>query len=342
MNTNFNSYFFSVLVGMVIVSLLTGWYVFAFTGPNQAPPGCISGDPGCDAPVNVSDNPQSKTGGFAVNSGNIAAYGFLVPFGNVGIGTLIPGAKLDVAGTVKIGDDLLDVDGDVIYDSALKKIKEDRLPFSKGDILASGDRSLISGLAAYLTDYFSIGNLGIAGTAAANVKDGVIFGPGGGITGSFVGASMIPDADGSFSPVLIKNTTWRALHVPDSVSSIKLNACPVTLASGLATTDKPNSMLSISWVGMVTCGCSSYATGQIDILVDGILIGSGSIFHDGDAGQTQTWWTLEGVHATTNATLTAGTHTITVVGSEPSETDCTRAALDVFGSHVTWQEIEPS
>lgn len=64
------------------------------------------------------------------------------------------------------------------------RVPLEQLPFHKGDLISPVDRLLISGLSSYDTDYFSISNLGISGTAASNVREGINFGPGNLVTGS--------------------------------------------------------------------------------------------------------------------------------------------------------------
>lgn len=72
------------------MSLLIGYLVFgAWQEPLHAPPTCLPGEPGCEAPINVSTTTQTKLGGL-----NIATQ-----MGNVGIGTTSPGAKLDISNT---------------------------------------------------------------------------------------------------------------------------------------------------------------------------------------------------------------------------------------------------
>ena len=161
-------YSFSVLVGAVVVALLTGWYAFAFTGPSQIPPGCTSGQPGCDAPVNVGGTAQTKTGDLDITNGVNAL---------LSADLLFVGGNVDVAGNIADG-------GTTIYDSSINKIDPAVLPFNQGDLIAPGDRPLISGLGSYLTDYFNIGSLGISGNSASNVISGVSFGPGNSITGT--------------------------------------------------------------------------------------------------------------------------------------------------------------
>jgi hypothetical protein len=75
-------------------SLLAAWLA-----PVSNPPVCISGDPGCDAPLNVGTSLQSKSGALKINANGASASGLIVEKGNVGIGTLNPGYKLSVVDT---------------------------------------------------------------------------------------------------------------------------------------------------------------------------------------------------------------------------------------------------
>ncbi len=68
----------------------------AWTGPSAAPPGGnVSG------PITTSDQGQQKAGSLSVNTSGAYVYALLVPHGNVGIGTISPGEKLEVNGNVK-------------------------------------------------------------------------------------------------------------------------------------------------------------------------------------------------------------------------------------------------
>ncbi|HZX49788.1 MAG TPA: hypothetical protein VFE94_01390 [Candidatus Paceibacterota bacterium] len=169
MKRYFSPYSFSVLVGAVVVALLTGWYAFAFTPPQDTPPTCNTGDPGCDAPVNVGGTLQHKQGTLQVD-------------------------YLKSHSDVDVADNITADGGSVlIFDSSVNKIDRGVLPFNQGDLIAPGDRPLISGLAGYLTNYFSIANLGISGTSASNVVNGVSFGPGNSIAGTAsVGQPLLP------------------------------------------------------------------------------------------------------------------------------------------------------
>lgn len=81
-------------VAILAVSIVIGLsFVQAWTGPLSTPPNCISGNPGCDAPINVSNNPQTKIGDLTLFN--------LYLGGDLGIGTVSPTERVDVVGFVK-------------------------------------------------------------------------------------------------------------------------------------------------------------------------------------------------------------------------------------------------
>ncbi len=86
----------SLIVGVLAMSLAISFAVLAWTGPSAPPPGANA-----DRPLNVGNVGQSKQGGLILNTGG-APNGLIVDQGNVGIGVPAPGAKLDIAGQVKI------------------------------------------------------------------------------------------------------------------------------------------------------------------------------------------------------------------------------------------------
>ena len=55
---------------VILAALVVVGVQYAFAGPpaGAVPPACPSGQPGCDAPVNVGSSEQAKGGGFSANS----------------------------------------------------------------------------------------------------------------------------------------------------------------------------------------------------------------------------------------------------------------------------------
>jgi len=78
-------------LSVVFQSLLAAW-----TAPLATPPNCTSGNPGCDAPVNIGPTGQSKQGGLILNTVGMQN-GLIVQSGNVGIGTTNPNEKIEIA-----------------------------------------------------------------------------------------------------------------------------------------------------------------------------------------------------------------------------------------------------
>ncbi len=101
-----------LLIGVVVGSLFAAvaTVVAQWNEPTATPPSCPDGDPGCDAPLNVSDNLQTKGGPLIVNTAG-AANGFSVAQGKMGVGTTSPNTALSVRGTVKATNDVCVANG---------------------------------------------------------------------------------------------------------------------------------------------------------------------------------------------------------------------------------------
>jgi hypothetical protein len=83
--------FILLAVGVLVMSILISYLVFAWTEPSQNPPGG-----NVPAPINVGPEGQAKQGGLILNTGG-ASTGLIVQYGNVGIGTTAPNHKLTIS-----------------------------------------------------------------------------------------------------------------------------------------------------------------------------------------------------------------------------------------------------
>jgi len=80
--------------GVFVLLFAFAFYIFAWTEPTAVAPGN-----NVATPLNISNVGQSKAGGLSLNTGG-APIGLIVQNGSVGIGTITPGYKLDVAGNI--------------------------------------------------------------------------------------------------------------------------------------------------------------------------------------------------------------------------------------------------
>ena len=90
------SIFLAGLPVIVIATFFVTASIYAWTEPTQAPP-----DGNVSSPINVSSASQYKAGALGIG-GLLRGYSNAIFAGNVGIGTTNPGAKLEVAGQIKI------------------------------------------------------------------------------------------------------------------------------------------------------------------------------------------------------------------------------------------------
>jgi len=96
---------------LLAISFLAAFYALSWQEPTQNPP-----QGNVPAPLNVGPDGQSKVGGLILNTGDAthapAPNGLIVQYGNVGIGTTNPQAKLEVSGSNAGTKSLLLTSGD--------------------------------------------------------------------------------------------------------------------------------------------------------------------------------------------------------------------------------------
>src|SRR3989344_3091563 len=94
----FKKFNLASIISIIIIGLFVGVvFVYAdWSAPISSPPTCVSGDPGCDAPINIGSVDQTKNAGLGL-VGNFNVGGFSIFNNNVGIKTS-PNYELDVNG----------------------------------------------------------------------------------------------------------------------------------------------------------------------------------------------------------------------------------------------------
>jgi len=93
----------SLTFGVLVVCFAMAFYVLGWTEPQQVPPGCTSGQPGCDAPINVGLTGQYKRGTLRVAGLTVDSNTYLATTsGNVGIGTAAPNEQLELTGNLRL------------------------------------------------------------------------------------------------------------------------------------------------------------------------------------------------------------------------------------------------
>jgi uncharacterized protein (TIGR02145 family) len=90
------------ILSVVILSVGIGYLAIAWTDAPGDPPGCPADYPGCNTPLNVSITAQAKQGALVLGANPAVETGLIVQHGNVGIGTTVPGYRLDVNGTFRV------------------------------------------------------------------------------------------------------------------------------------------------------------------------------------------------------------------------------------------------
>jgi hypothetical protein len=126
------------IVLSVGVSQITAW-----TGPQNAPPGCISGQVGCDAPIHVGNLGQIKYGGLTVGQGltEPSQVGLFVDNGRVAIGNLEDTtglASLDVGGQIRIRGGATNANGTIGAGQVLTAVGESGLAQWQDPVAGSG------------------------------------------------------------------------------------------------------------------------------------------------------------------------------------------------------------
>jgi hypothetical protein len=141
----------SVVAGGVALgaTLAVSGVALAWTGPLSSPPNCASGNPGCDAPLNVSSTGQTKSGTLYVNaSGNALTANSTN--GNYG-GVFYGGVGLYSQGSSNIGVQGVNSGNN-----------------SWGGYFTGGYGAYGQGAGGYGVYGYSSGNIGVYGQSAAN------------------------------------------------------------------------------------------------------------------------------------------------------------------------------
>jgi len=152
--------FISFTLGVLAMSILLSYLVFAWTEPSQNPPGG-----NVAPPLNTSINAQAKEGALVVGNNSAVTTGLIVRYGNVGIGTTGPVAKLVVSSSL---NSTPTPDGGIIM-----SLQNPTLALSNGDtrVLDFGSLNVSTAFIRAVGRNLSIldGNVGI-GTTAPSYK----------------------------------------------------------------------------------------------------------------------------------------------------------------------------
>lgn len=112
MSKQFSPKTIALVFSILVICSVASFYAAAWTEPTAVAPGNNAA-----TPLDTSNVGQTKVGGLVLNTG-AATYGLIVQSGNVGIGTATPGAKLEVAGQVKITGGTPGTDKVLVSDSS--------------------------------------------------------------------------------------------------------------------------------------------------------------------------------------------------------------------------------
>ncbi len=153
----------ALILGVLAMSIFVGYLVLAWTEPTQAPPGG-----NVPAPLNTSINAQSKEGALVIGTNGAVTTGLIVQNGNVGIGTTEPGAKLEVAGQVKITGG--SPGAKKVLTSDVSGLASWQTPAGGGDGTPTGGIIMYSG--AWNFDGTGLGTGSLAGWALCNGNNG--------------------------------------------------------------------------------------------------------------------------------------------------------------------------
>jgi hypothetical protein len=124
----------SIITIIVCTAVVAGVsLVYSWTGPTQTPPGG-----NVDAPINVSDVTQYKSGALGVG-GVLHGYSNAIFDGNVGIGAKTPTEKLEIADNFDADFDMLTATSHSPSDISTIHIKRARGSLSAPTIVLNGD-----------------------------------------------------------------------------------------------------------------------------------------------------------------------------------------------------------
>ena len=151
---NFNTKSLALIVSLLIVSSISGYLVYAWTGPTSAPPGSNA-----PQPLNIGTADQDKIGRISAaefyDADNSSFY-------------INPSGNSSISGVLTVGGDISD-GAKTIYDSAAGRLDYSVLPYHKGDLTSDWASN------SYTSGYYDVSNL--VG-ASSNVGCGVSYGRG--------------------------------------------------------------------------------------------------------------------------------------------------------------------